>query len=75
MIRIARWEIVISLVAVLVLGLAMGAVASSRWIRYEGHPELVIRRSCLAAEDSAAHLRLRTYEPGRITYGCYHTGY
>lgn len=34
-----------------------------------------IRPKCLAAEDSAAHLKLLNYSHTEIDYGCYHKGY
>ena len=55
------------------------AVAAPRWLHYrtsEGSPAVVVVKArCLAAEDSAAHLRLVDYSADRIVYGCSRKGY
>lgn len=83
MMRIARWALAVSLVAVLVLGILLGSATAStrgRWIRFEsvnGSPDrvLVVKSVCLDAEDSAGHLKLRAFGSDRIVYGCYRRGY
>lgn len=40
-----------------------------------GPQVLVIRKGCLAAEDSADHLVVRQYEGGRTVIGCRSAGY
>lgn len=54
------------------------AADSSRWRHYRdkaGHV-LIVKTACIRAEDSAAHLRLITYDGGgRAVYGCKHSGY
>ena len=61
--------LVAALVAVVLAGMAplRDALADA--------PRVHIRASCLAAEDTAAHLKLLSYGEGTIRYGCYHTGY
>lgn len=82
MMRIARWEIVVSLACSLILGVLLGSVghASTRWARFTSRDTsavVTIKTVCLDAEDSAAHLRLRAYSSadGTVTYGCFKRGY
>lgn len=55
------------------------AYAGVRWYHYNseapGSPVVVIKARCLAAEDSAAHLKLRSFSDKTVVYGCYKKGY
>jgi hypothetical protein len=71
--------VALSIAAGLLLGgLANAYPADTPWTRYRTRdPEariynLVVKRRCLSAEDSAGRLRLLTYDPrdGRAVYGC-----
>jgi hypothetical protein len=42
---------------------------------HDGGPKIVVRARCMAAEDSAAHLRLVEYGDGRAVYSCSRNGY
>ena len=67
----------------LALALAIGitsahAATGGRWDRYRSRKSgnvLVVKASCLTAEDSAAHLRLIAFDAGRAVYGCSRKGY
>lgn len=38
-------------------------------------PQYRIKPSCLNAEDTAAHLKLKSYSDDMVIYGCYTRGY
>lgn len=72
-----RRAIVATVLAVSLVGSA-AASTSGRWSRYRTRDGrvLIVKRACLASEDSAAHLRLRAYDgSGRVVLGCYRRGY
>lgn len=62
-----------------VIGLTTAhAGTGDRWTHYRNRESgrvLVVKTRCLAAEDSAAHLRLIDYSDGRAVYGCSRKGY
>jgi hypothetical protein len=54
--------------------------AASRWTTYgnDSAPKvtlITVKTVCLSAEDSAGHLRLRSYGGGQAVYGCAKRGY
>lgn len=74
----ASWRIAVALTCALLVGILVGTVnASTRWTRYTSRSGdvVIFRTRCLASEDSAAHPRLRSFEDGRIVYGCFRGGY
>jgi hypothetical protein len=66
------------LVAIPLLGI-MRADATTRWLHYDAPtpaaPALVVKGRCLQGEDSAAHLRLVSFDSNRVVYGCFKRGY
>lgn len=50
-------------------GFALGHATADEPVQYH------IRQACLAAEDSAAHLKLVDYGDGVVRYGCFRKGY
>jgi len=70
---------ILSLALVVVIGLTTAhAVTADRWSHYRERKTgnvIVVKSDCLAAEDSAAHLKLLDYSSDRIVYGCYRKGY
>jgi hypothetical protein len=87
MIRLARWEVMLALLATLATGwlwgnMTVGAAATNdapevyRLHRgIEPSPYYLVFRHCSWAEDSAANIKLVEFTPERVTYRCERSGY
>lgn len=89
MIRIARWEVFVSLICTFVLGLvvalilvtvasAQGGTTRARYTQTSGSgmfPKKIVVVCQGWAEDSAAHLKLVSFEDEKVVYRCLWAGY